>query len=67
MSVADQLAAAMSSPDDLEALFTDPEYHPVPPGGGGGGGGGGGRGGLSHTPLSLPWSCNNQVHCDEVT
>lgn len=31
VSVADQLAAALTSPDDLEALFTEPGYTPMPP------------------------------------
>ena len=38
-------------------------------GGGGGAGpdlGGGGRVGLSSTPLSVHWSCANQVHSDVV-
>jgi SCY1-like protein 2 len=41
ISVADQLAAALSSPDDLEALFTEPGYVPVPPASIPGGGNGG--------------------------
>ena len=75
VSVVDQLTAALSSPDDLEALFTEPGYVPVPPpslsssfsgpsrGGGwdamSGGGGGGSGDGTASSTASSTIDGNN--------